>query len=107
MFHAHVYFALKHIEDAKALHNKITQQRKDVSAIFPLVHHLVGPHKMPMFELHFANNDRGLIEWLEENRGDMPVLIHPVSEEAVLDHTERATWLGRELGVFEEKLTDE
>ncbi len=105
MFHAHVYFALRHIDHAKALHKKITNERKDVTAIFPLINHLVGPHKMPMFELHFSNNDRNIIEWLESERGDMPVLIHPVSSDQLLDHTERAIWLGRELGIFEETLS--
>lgn len=104
MFHAHVYFALRHIDQAKALHKKIKNERKDVSAIFPLVNHLVGPHKMPMFECHFSNNDKGIIEWLDSVRADMTILIHPVSDEALLDHTERAIWLGRELGVFEETL---
>lgn len=104
MFHAHIYFALRHIDQAKALHKKIKNERKDVTAIFPLVNHLVGPHKMPMFELHFSNDDKGLIGWLESERGDMPVLIHPVSGDELLDHTERAIWLGRELGVFEETL---
>ncbi|OXE14920.1 DOPA 4,5-dioxygenase, partial [Vibrio parahaemolyticus] len=28
----------------------------------------------------------------------------PVSERELRDHTESAIWLGRELGVFEEKL---
>ncbi|MGD8172819.1 DOPA 4,5-dioxygenase family protein [Vibrio sp. TRT 21S02] len=104
MFHAHVYFALKDMDQAQALHDKIKAERKDVLAQFPLVPRLVGPHKMPMFELHFANNQHQLIEWLDAQRGTMSVLIHPVSEEHLLDHTERAVWLGRELGVLEETL---
>ncbi|NMS01617.1 DOPA 4,5-dioxygenase, partial [Vibrio parahaemolyticus] len=44
------------------------------------------------------------LAWLDTIRGDFSVLIHPVSEEELLDHTERAIWLGREIGVFEEKL---
>ncbi|MDW2035809.1 DOPA 4,5-dioxygenase family protein, partial [Vibrio sp. 665] len=44
------------------------------------------------------------LAWLDTIRGDFSVLIHPVSERELRDHTESAIWLGRELGVFEEKL---
>ncbi|BDU39739.1 DOPA 4,5-dioxygenase family protein [Vibrio nigripulchritudo] len=105
MFHAHVYFALNNVQGARDFHAQIRRERSDVTAIFPLVERLVGPHKMPMFELHFEDNSKGIIEWLDENRGKMPVLIHPVSHEHLLDHTERAIWLGQELGIFEETLS--
>ncbi|MBW3696137.1 DOPA 4,5-dioxygenase [Vibrio sp. T187] len=106
MYHAHVYFALRNVEPAEALRKRIIAERKDVLETFPLVQRLVGPHKMPMFEMHFLNNDHKIIEWLDEARGDMSVLIHPVTGgEETLDHTERAIWLGRELGVFEETLS--
>ncbi|EJK2113348.1 DOPA 4,5-dioxygenase [Vibrio navarrensis] len=102
MFHAHVYYPLNRRSDAAELHEKIRRERKDVLQIFPLVERLVGPHKMPMFELHFRDNQKGLIEWLDTQRGGFSVLIHPVSEEELLDHTERAQWLGTNLGIFEE-----
>ncbi|HAS8155840.1 DOPA 4,5-dioxygenase family protein [Vibrio vulnificus] len=106
MFHAHVYYPLIRRQDALKIHQQIRNERHDVTAIFPLVDRLVGPHKMPMFELHFHDNQHGLIEWLDAHRGDLSVLIHPVSDEHLLDHTERAHWLGKELGIFEETLSD-
>ena len=106
MYHGHVYFALRNAEQAEALRQKIITERKDILEVFPLVQRLVGPHKMPMFEMHFANKDSGIVEWLEQGRGDMAVLVHPVTGgEETLDHTVRAIWLGRELGVFEETLS--
>ncbi|MDN3616654.1 MAG: DOPA 4,5-dioxygenase family protein [Vibrio gallaecicus] len=106
MFHGHVYFGLRNAQLAEDFRQKLIQERKDAIEVFPLVQRLVGPHKMPMFEIHFKNNDNNLIEWLEAERGDMSVLIHPVTGgEELLDHTERAIWLGRELGVFEETLS--
>ncbi|USD42777.1 DOPA 4,5-dioxygenase [Vibrio sp. SCSIO 43135] len=105
MFHAHIYFALKNLDSIKQLRNRIQSERNDVLQVFEPVNRLVGPHKMPMMELHFADNSRNFIEWLDEARDGMSVLIHPVSDEHLLDHTERAVWLGRELGVFEEKLS--
>jgi DOPA 4,5-dioxygenase len=82
MYHAHVYFPLREQDKAQALNEIIRQERQDVLRVFPLVGRLVGPHKMPMFEIHLES----------------------LSEEELLDHTERAIWLGREIGVFEEKL---
>ncbi len=105
MFHAHVYFGLNNLAKADALRKKIRKERQDVVAVFELVKRLVGPHKMPMFEIHFKDDSDGIIDWLDKERGDMSVLIHPVSNEHLLDHTERAIWLGRELGVFEETLS--
>lgn len=105
MFHAHLYYPLIRRQEALNIHQLIRNERRDVTAIFPLVDRLVGPHKMPMFELHFENNQHGLIEWLDAHRGDFSVLIHPVSEEHLLDHTLRARWLGKELGVFAETLS--
>ncbi|NOJ01551.1 DOPA 4,5-dioxygenase [Vibrio kanaloae] len=106
MYHGHVYFPLRFAEQAETLRQKIITERKDVLEVYPLIQRLVGPHKMPMFEVHFVNKESGFVEWLEQARGDMSVLIYPVTEgEETLDHTVRATWLGRELGVFEEALT--
>ncbi|MCG9776612.1 DOPA 4,5-dioxygenase family protein, partial [Vibrio diabolicus] len=99
-----VYFPLREQDKAQALNEIIRQERQDVLRVFPLVGRLVGPHKMPMFEIHLESLSEEFLAWLDTIRGDFSVLIHPVSEEELLDHTERAIWLGREIGVFEEKL---
>ena len=104
MYHAHVYFPLREQDKAQALNEIIRQERQDVLRGSPLVGRLVGPHKMPMFEIHLESLSEEFLAWLDTIRGDFSVLIHPVSEEELLDHTERAIWLGREIGVFEEKL---
>ncbi len=105
MFHAHIYFPLKNIKLAEQFKERIVTERKDVLNVYDLHMGLVGPHKMPMFELNFANNDRNMIEWLDDARGDFPVLVHPVTGDDLVDHTKSAIWLGRELGVFEDKLS--
>ncbi|MGR5236671.1 DOPA 4,5-dioxygenase family protein [Vibrio alfacsensis] len=104
MYHVHVYFPLQRQAEAQALSDTIRQERADVLCVFPLVCKLVGPHKMPMFEIHLASISDEFVAWLDKIRGEFSVLIHPVSDEELRDHTERAIWLGRELGVFEEKL---
>lgn len=101
MYHAHVYFGLLQKSKATELKKKIEQQRSDIITQFPLVERLVGPHLMPMFEIHFKDNSQNFIEWLDENRNGMDVLIHPVGADDLMDHTEHAIWLGRELGIDE------
>lgn len=104
MYHAHIYYPLIHEKKAQQLSDLIREQRQDVLRVFPLVNRLVGPHKMPMFELHMESVSDEFVSWLDAHRGDFSVLIHPVSEEELIDHTVRAIWLGRELGIFEDKL---
>ncbi len=104
MYRAHVYFPLRQQDKAQALNEIIRQERQDVLRVSPLVGRLQGPHKMPMFEIHLASLSEEFIAWLDVIRGDFSVLIRPVSEQELLDYTDHAIWLGRELGVFEEKL---
>lgn len=100
MFHAHVYFDLAQKDKAQQLQRKIAQQRQDIRAMFPLVPMLVGPHLKPMFELHFSDNSDGFIEWLDEHREELSVLIHPVSGDDIYDHSDhQVQWLGDVLGV--------
>lgn len=99
MYHAHIYFDQPEQTIAEAIHRQIRQERTDITAIFPLVPRKVGPHDKPMFEVHFHNNDFGFIEWLEAHRSGLSVLIHPVSDEELADHTVRAQWLGKQLPI--------
>ncbi|MBC7004685.1 DOPA 4,5-dioxygenase family protein [Photobacterium sp. BZF1] len=98
MYHAHIYFDTNQINEAERLHEKITNH-KDVIRIFPLVHREVGPHSKPMFEVHFADDKHGFLDWLKRERGELSVLIHPVSNDALSDHTTRAVWLGKVLPI--------
>ncbi|QUJ69224.1 4,5-dioxygenase (plasmid) [Photobacterium sp. GJ3] len=100
MFHAHVYFELSQQTLAEQVRQQIIAERPDdILAIFSLVPRRVGPHDMPMFELHFADNRTGLIEWLDQHRAGLSVLIHPVSANELADHTVNALWLGKQLPV--------
>lgn len=105
MYHIHVYFALNNMAAAERLHHTIIQtQAEKIERIYPLVPRLVGPHKMPMFEIHIADLNNGFVEWLDSARGEMSALIHPVTGNDRRDHSEGVRWLGRELGVLLDKL---
>lgn len=97
MYHAHVYFELSQQSVAEKVHQQIATERKDITAIFPLVTRKVGPHDKPMFEVHFNNKRNGFIDWLEQHRAGLSVLIHPVTGHDLADHTSNAEWLGEPL----------
>ncbi len=99
MYHAHVYFELSQESLATHLHHEITANRDDILRIFPLVMHKVGPHDKPMFEIHFNDNQQGFVNWLDQHRKGLSVLIHPNTGNDLQDHTDNAVWLGEELPV--------
>ena len=60
----------------------------------------VGPHPAAMYQIKFAPDIFGtLVPWLSFHHDGLAILIHPETGEHVSDHTERALWLGDQLGV--------
>ncbi|AJR06269.1 4,5-dioxygenase [Photobacterium gaetbulicola] len=98
MYHAHIYFDHNQVRAAEQLHDKIAQH-KAAKRVFPLVHREVGPHSKPMFEVHFTEDKQGFVSWLDSQRGELSALIHPVSDDALSDHTTKALWLGKVLPI--------
>ena len=92
-YHAHIYFD----ENTEGLACKIYDRIKikfnfEVGRFHkkPL-----GPHTKWMFQVPFqrAHFDE-FIQWLDDNRKGLSILIHPLSGDNLLDHTELAAWLG-------------
>ncbi|HBO3685663.1 TPA: DOPA 4,5-dioxygenase family protein [Pseudomonas aeruginosa] len=92
-FHAHVYFDAQSIERARALCEEAARR-------FPLkmgrVHERpVGPHPDWSCQLAFAPEVfGGLVPWLAIHRQDLVVFIHPVTGNDLVDHRDRAIWMG-------------
>lgn len=99
MYHAHIYFDLPKLALAKQVHQLIASNRSDIRKIFPLVTRRVGPHDKPMFEVHFNDDQNGFINWLDQNRQGLSVLIHPVTGDELSDHTTGTQWLGQALPI--------
>ena len=99
-FHAHVYYQPEtaEVEVARALREEIARQ-------FPVQlgrwHDVpVGPHVQAMYQIAFdAAHFAGVTQALMELHGNLPVLIHPNSDDPVADHTRLALWLGPQLPV--------
>ncbi|KFH66910.1 hypothetical protein MVEG_07435 [Podila verticillata NRRL 6337] len=89
-------------ESAVAIRNKLGEliEQGYVSIVSQSIHGRVnpgpiGPHVLGSFEVWcpiegFAR----LFSWFIINRGKHSVLVHPLTKETLLDHTERAIWMG-------------
>ena len=92
-FHAHVYFDASTVDQARALCLAAAAQ-------FPLkmgrVHEKpVGPHPDWSCQLAFRPDVFGaLIPWLAMHRAGLVVFVHPISNNDLVDHRDRAMWMG-------------
>ncbi len=108
-YHAHVYYA------DGSTRRSAEELRRAISAKFSValghVHDRpVGPHPLPMFQISFAVEQFAeLVPWLMFNRHGLDILIHPVTDDDVADHRDRAMWLGESqplnIAVLEGKTT--
>jgi len=103
-FHAHIYFHNDDIASRTAvlaLKEKITSrfvesEEKGVS-IIGLREQAVGVHPTGNLAVLFSKARYGeFVVWLAHTRDPehLNVIVHPLSPQQVLDHTERAVWLG-------------
>jgi aromatic ring-cleaving dioxygenase len=95
-YHAHVYFEQETLEFS----TKLCQEAGDLFTLqIGRVHQKpVGPHPKWSCQITFSSNDfEQFIPWLEDNRGDLSVLVHALTSDNLQDHTEYAYWLGNEV----------
>ena len=93
-WHAHVYFDAKTVDQARAL---CEQAARRFELRMGRVHEKpVGPHPHWSCQLAFQLDQFDtLVPWLNHNRGGMTVLVHPQTGDDLLDHRDRAMWLGQ------------
>lgn len=97
-FHAHLYFDEQSYKSASLIRGALLLQQFPGLRAFPLVTRPVGPHPLPMFEIHFTEKIFSDVKsWLEKNRGNHQVLIHEETGYDHRDHSEGAIWLGEPL----------
>lgn len=97
-YHAHVYFDAETIEFARQL---CTKASENFSVKMGRVHEKpIGPHTMWSCQLLFTNKEfDALIPWLDENKDELTVFVHPLTGDDLKDHSELATWLGAEVSL--------
>ncbi len=94
-FHAHVYFRSETRELAAALREALRALPGVKLEIHSMADGPRGPHGAPMFGADIPKADLPkVLGFLMLNHGSLPVLIHPVTNNELLDHTHHALWLG-------------
>ena len=93
-YHAHIYFSDATLAQAKALCQTAAQT---FALVMGRVHEKpVGPHPDWSCQLAFKPELFGqLVPWLALHRSGLVVFIHPLTDNELLDHTERAMWMGQ------------
>ena len=95
-YHAHVYYDETSSEFAKNLCEEIGDRFGLPVGRFH--DKPVGPHPRWSCQISFESKDfDSLIPWLDQARNELTVLVHGLSGNDLLDHTEHAYWLGEEL----------
>ncbi|WP_017326965.1 DOPA 4,5-dioxygenase family protein [Synechococcus sp. PCC 7336] len=103
-YHAHVYFGPETVDRARSL---CVSAGELFDVEIGRVHKaLVGPHPHWSCQIAFDSAQfDALIEWLEQNRNGLNILVHGLTGDDLEDHTTHAAWLGNpstlNLGIFD------
>ena len=96
-YHAHLYYDPQTRPIAERLRAAI-DDRFPGARIGSWHDEPVGPHPAAMYQVAFAAEDfRLFVPWLMLNRANLNVLVHPLTDDSVADHTRFALWLGSPL----------
>ena len=92
-YHAHVYFTPATRQTAERLRDQIVSQFTVKPGGFS--DNPVGPHPVSQFNVMFETPEfQTLVPWLMYHREGLDVLVHPLTEDMVDDHSVHALWLG-------------
>ena len=93
-YHMHIYFSDETADAAYKLYEG-AQKQSAVQSVGRFHTEPVGPHPVRQFQLLVAPQKVHAVErWLNQNRGELDVLIHPDIDDDLLAHTTFARWLG-------------
>ena len=92
-FHAHVYYNAETKAAAASLRDALVEKFKVEGG--HLSDEPRGPHPVSQFNVIFETPEfQKIVPWLMLNREGLDVLVHPLTTDAVVDHTDFAIWLG-------------
>jgi aromatic ring-cleaving dioxygenase len=92
-YHAHVYFDPSTRAVAERLRDAIVSRFTVEPGGFS--DEPRGPHPIPQFNIIFRPEEfQRIVPWLMFNREGLAVLVHPLTNDMVDDHTAFALWLG-------------
>jgi aromatic ring-cleaving dioxygenase len=92
-YHAHVYYNSN--TRPVATHLRETLAANFAVEIGRFSGEQVGPHPVPQFQVIFQTEQfQTVVPWLMLHREGLDILIHPLTDDMVDDHTVYAMWLG-------------
>jgi aromatic ring-cleaving dioxygenase len=95
-YHAHIYYDPETRATAERLRTGIGDRFE--ARLGNWHDEPVGPHPVSMYQVAFAAEEfPALVPWLMLNRDGLDVLVHPLTDDSVADHTRHALWLGTPL----------
>ena len=93
-YHAHVYYDPATRPTAERLRDAIISQFAVRPGAFS--DEPIGPHPISQFSVIFEIEEfQKIVPWLMLNREGLDVLIHPLTDDSVDDHSRYALWLGK------------
>ena len=97
-YHAHIYYSSDERSDAETLRDMLRRVRADsplskILFVGELRDHQVGPHPVSQFEIHFDESSLPDVEPVLLRSG-LRVLIHPLTDDDLGDHTHLGRWIG-------------
>jgi aromatic ring-cleaving dioxygenase len=92
-YHAHVYYDTATRPAAERLAATIGSKfRVEFGGFYDGP---VGPHPVANLQIIFTTAEfQNVVPWLMLNREGLDVLVHPLSDDSVEDHSKYALWLG-------------
>lgn len=94
LFHAHVYYTAESRASIVRLHERM-KSFTPAATVHTLADGSRGPHVRGMFGIDIPKPMLAeILSFLVLNRGPHAVLLHPVTQNELLDHTQHALWLG-------------
>ncbi len=96
-FHAHIYYDAQTKEKAAKLRESLDHNfQKDVQ-LGRWHDRPTGPHPCWSYQVSFSRELLGkILSWLMLNRQGLTILVHPVTGDDLIDHSDYALWLGKQ-----------
>ena len=92
-WHAHIYYAPARRAAAAALRDRLGRLTEAVIFVGRMMDAGIGPHPIPQYEIHFREAALPEVVPILEASG-LRVLLHPLTEDDLADHTSHARWIG-------------
>ena len=98
-YHAHVYYAAETQPAAERVRHALAERFPIELGAFSGAQ--VGPHPVPQFQIIFTEAQfQHVVPWLMLNREGLDILVHPLTDDMVDDHTIYALWLGEPVALI-------